>query len=161
MNLVTILIPVLLMAIKSLELAIIDTTLPAIGAPTTVVQDKPENPPLELKLAVTNAGVRLLGADEFLADPEERFLPCKSSGPCRGLDDYSWGDLSERLLIIKNAAVEQGRDSSNVILIPESNLRYEILIKVMDVARNKPVEGEGATPITLFPHAVFAGGTNK
>ena len=67
MNLVTILIPVLLMAIKSLELAVIDTSLPAISPSVTTPPDNiPDKPPLSLKMAVTNQGIRILGANEYL-----------------------------------------------------------------------------------------------
>jgi hypothetical protein len=67
MNLVTILIPVLLMAIKSLELAVIDTSLPAISTSVSAPPDNiPDKPPLQLKMAVTNQGIRILGANEYL-----------------------------------------------------------------------------------------------
>ena len=45
MNLVTILIPFLLMAASFISLAVIDTTLPAIGDPTP--QEEPDEPPKE------------------------------------------------------------------------------------------------------------------
>lgn len=174
MNLVTILIPVLLMAIKSLELAVIDTTLPAISsAPPDTSQKLPDNPPLALKLAVTNMGIRILGANKYLypdgtapkaAEGEKTppTVPCKSNGACRGIDDYNWGDLGEKLYMIKKGAQADERDSDSVVLIPESNLRYEILVRVMDVTRNNPnaKDSEG-TPFRLFPNVVLAGGTNQ
>jgi hypothetical protein len=171
MNLVTILIPVLLMAIKSLELAVIDTTLPAIGPPTESAE-VPENPPLALKLAVTNMGLRILGANKYLypegapvaAEGEKTppTVPCKSNSTCRGIDDYDWADLGQKLYMIKQEAQKDERDSDNIVLIPEGNLRYEILVRVMDVSRNNPSakDSEG-TPFKLFPNVVLAGGTNQ
>jgi hypothetical protein len=171
MNLVTILIPVLLMAIKSLELAVIDTTLPAIGQPTEVAE-VPQNPPLALKLAVTNMGIRILGANNYLypdgapkaAEGEKTppTVPCKSNSTCRGVDDYNWGDLGQKLYMIKQEAQKDERDSDNIVLIPESNLRYEILVKVMDISRNNPsAKDSDGNSFKLFPNVVLAGGTNQ
>ena len=65
MNLVTILIPFLIMAAQFVQLAVIDSTLPAIGAPTTS-DEKPDKPPLNLSLAITDRGVTVMGADAIL-----------------------------------------------------------------------------------------------
>ena len=50
MNLVTILIPFLLMASSFVSLAAIDSTLPAIGQPPEVTEED-EDPPLNLSIA--------------------------------------------------------------------------------------------------------------
>ena len=144
----------------------IDTSLPAIspgGAPPQEVQDKP---PLQLKLAVTNQGIRILGANEYLYpgqvktenEDEESGKPdveCKSKGRCKNLDDYDWSDLSQKLTQIKKAAQDDDRDSDSVVLISDSNIRYEILVKLMDTTR-KSADGS-----RLFPSVSIAGGTNQ
>ena len=66
MNLVTILIPFLIMAAEFVQLAVIDSTLPAIGAPTPQ-EEKPDTPPLSLSLAITARGVTVMGADAVLS----------------------------------------------------------------------------------------------
>jgi len=170
MNLVTILIPVLLVAIKSLELVVLDTTLPAMSTAPANVEDKPDKPPLNLSMAVTNTGIRLIGANEYLypagtpptgegasAPPT---VPCKSQGKCRGLEDYDWADLRSKLTMIKTAAQNDDRDSDNVILVPESSIRYEIIIKAMDTSRNNPDILDGENFKKLFPNVVIAGGAN-
>jgi len=185
MNLVTILIPVLLMAIKSLELAVIDTTLPAIGAPTESTEDVPDKPPLALKLAITNMGIRILGADNYLypegrpaASEGEKSPPditCKSNDRCSGFADYKWDELSKKLSTIKQGAQNDDRDSDNVVLIPESNIKYEVLVATMDSSRTLvttrensdgsiflvPVLGSNKEQQKLFPNVVLAGGTNQ
>ena len=163
MNLVTILIPVLLMAIKSMELAVIDTTLPAIGKPTESTEEVPDKKPLELKLAITNKGIKILGADDYLypggrpvAVEGESSAPdvaCNSNDRCRGLEDYKWSELSDKLTQIKKGAKDDERDSENIVLIPEPSVKYEILVRVMDITRKS-----GDT--SLFPKVSFAGGTN-
>lgn len=60
MNLVTILIPFLLMSAQFVTLAVIDSTLPAIGPPQEV-QEEPDEPPLMLSIAVTDQGFTVLG----------------------------------------------------------------------------------------------------
>ena len=167
MNLVTILIPVLLMAIKSLELSVIDTSLPAISPNVAAPQDDiPDKPPLQLKLAVTNLGIRILGAAEYLypgeakpdtADEEtgKPDVPCLSNATCKGVEDYNWSDLSQKLSQIKKAAQDDERDSDSVVLISDNNIKYEILVKTMDVTR-KSADGS-----KLFPSVSIAGGTNQ
>jgi len=169
MNLVTILIPVLLVAIKSFELVVIDTTLPAIGAPTeSTEQAKPDKPPLALKLAITNKGIKILGADEYLypggrppAAEGAKGIPdigCGSKSICRGADDYEWDKLSEKLVTIKDGADNEEREGrENIVLIPEANIQYEILVKAMDTTRSI---GAKESKKELFPNVSFAGGTN-
>jgi hypothetical protein len=170
MNLVTILIPVLLVAIKSLELVVIDTTLPAMSTAPATTDDKPDKPPLSLSMALTNTGIRLIGADNYLypagappagdAGSAPPTVPCKSQGKCRGIDDYDWGDLRRKLTMIKDAAQNEERDSDNVILVPESSIRYEIIVKAMDTSRDNPDIKDGEKAKKLFPNVVIAGGAN-
>ena len=67
MNLVTILIPFLIMAAQFVQLSVIDSTLPAIAPPTKVEPPKPdEKPPLQLSLALKGDGIVVLGADRII-----------------------------------------------------------------------------------------------
>jgi biopolymer transport protein ExbD len=165
MNLVTILIPFLIMAAQFVNLAVIDSTLPAIGPPSTEPPDPDEEPPLNLSLAVSAKGITILGADKVLypdgapeiAEGEEKppTVPCKSGGGCTGVDDYDWGDLKQKLGLIK----DQYPDDQNVILVPTDKLRYEILVKTMDVSREDPdTKGPDGKARQLFPFVVIAGG---
>ena len=164
MNLVTILIPFLIMAAEFVQLAVIDSTLPAIGPPQPV-EDQPEKPPLNLSLALTEKGITVLGADAVLypdgapqlAEGEERppTIPCKSGDECKSVDDYDWKALTAKL----NGIKDEYPDDENVILVPDNDLRYEIIVKTMDVSRNDPDRtGDDDKPRTLFPYVVVAGG---
>ena len=97
-------------------------------------------------MAVTNQGIRILGANEYLypgqaktdnADEEKGKpdVPCKSNARCKGIDDYNWSDLSQKLGQIKKGAQDDDRDSDSVVLISDNNIKYEILVKVMDTSR--------------------------
>ena len=167
MNLVTILIPFLIMAAQFVNLAVIDSTLPAIGPPSTEPPDPNEEPPLNLSLAITDKGVTILGADKVLypegapefTEGEEKppTVPCKSGGVCKDINDYDWSTLGKKLSKIKDSYP----DDNNVILVPNNDMRYEILVKTMDIARedpDAPGETEGSKGRELFPFVVIAGG---
>ena len=165
MNLVTILIPFLLMAAQFVHLAVIDSTLPAIGPPVPVdEEDKPDKPPLQLSLGVTAKGIRVMGADHVLfpdgapqvAEGEDKppTVPCKSGGTCTGVDDYDWSELTRLLATIK----DEYPDDENVIFVPDNKIRYEILITAMDATREDTENPGPDGARLLFPFVVIAGG---
>jgi len=168
MNLVTILIPTLLMAAQFVHLAVIDSTLPAIGPPATEPPDPNETPPLNLQLFLTDGGLRLMGtgADEILfpdgkptlADGEAPppTVPCKSGAACTGVEDYDWKALTQKLGLIKDRFPKE----QNVIVVPDNNIRYELIVAAMDAARqDSENKGEDGKSRELFPFVVIAGGT--
>jgi hypothetical protein len=151
MNLVTILIPFLLMASEFVTLAAIDSTLPAIGAPTP--PDSEEDESLGLSVIVTDEGYTVAGNDATLKSPgddEEEdsgpTIPCGKPG-CPTASSYDIDELSRMLRDIK----DRWPDEENVILVPESDIKYEVLINTMDATR-KDKTGD------LFPFVVIAGG---
>lgn len=159
MNLVTILIPFLLLSAQFVTLAVIDSTLPAIGKPTESTE--PEEEKLNLSVAVTPTGFSILGASGVLGNPEGEgaTVPCLQDG-CPGRDAYDYPRLTQMLGQIK----DQFPNEENIILIPASNIPYEVLIATMDATREDRgtkvrVEGrEGEVFRPLFPYVVIAGG---
>ena len=145
MNLVTLLIPLLLIATQFAELAIIDSSVPGI---IDTIDPEPGPPPLQLRLEVRGDGVRLVGAEPVLSPDarEPSLVPC-SAGPCVGPDSYDFAELTRLLGLVKEAHP----DEQTVIVQPESGVHFDVLVAVMDAAR-----GDGAAP--LFPQVVFAGG---
>ncbi len=163
MNLVTILIPFLLMASSFVTLAAIDSTLPAIGPPTEATETDDDEEKLNLSIAVTDEGFTVMGGDGTLrsegADGEKgATLPCKRPG-CPTPDSYDTAGLTELLSDIK----DRWKDEENVILVPESQVSYEALIYTMDAAREDPDQKEtdengSSRNRLLFPNVVIAGG---
>lgn len=164
MNLVTILIPFLIMAAEFVTLSVIDSTLPAIGPPQPV-EEEPEKPPLNLSLAVTDQGITVLGADAVLhpdgapelPEGEERppTVACKSGGTCTSVEDYKWEDLTRILGQIK----DEYPDDENMILVPDQRTRYEVLVQAMDASRDdRDNPGPDGSARVLFPYVVIAGG---
>lgn len=160
MNLVSILIPFLLMAAQFVTLAVIDSTLPAIGPPVEV-ETPPDKPPLMLSVAVTNEGFTVMGADAILnpagAPPSADAgptVPC-AERPCSTPKSYDYKALTELLNQIK----DQYPDDETVILVPESRIPYEVLILLMDATREDTnrKDDKGQSRL-LFPNVVIAGG---
>jgi len=155
MNLVTILIPFLLMAAQFISLAVIDSTLPAIWPPQPTQQDDTDKP-LNLSVLITDQGFTIAGAQAVL--PNEGgdsgpTVPCLESG-CPTPDSYNTKELTRLLGLVK----DQYPDDQNVILVPESRIQYAVLVKTMDATRESPTTGVGDKPRELFPYVVIAGG---
>jgi len=159
MNLVTILIPFLLVAIQFVSLAVIDSTLPAIGPPSAEVPDEDEQP-LNLSLMITDEGYTIAGADAVLrpegGDADEEAgptIPCKEPG-CPTPDSYDIAELTRMLGMVK----DEYPNDENVILVPESSIAYEVLVRTMDASREDASMKVDGKPRLLFPFVVIAGG---
>jgi biopolymer transport protein ExbD len=161
MNLVTILIPFLLAASAFVTLAVIDSTLPAIGAPPSEPPPEDEEPPLNLSIIITDAGFTVAGAEAVLgnAAPEDGedpgpTVPCTQDG-CPDAETYDVKELTKLMNQIK----DKYPDDENVILVPESDTQYEVIIMTMDATRNdKETKGADGKSRLLFPNVVIAGG---
>lgn len=149
MNLITILIPLLLISVQFASLSVIDTTLPGIIDPR---DDPPPPPDLNLSLVITGEGITVAGADAILDaildEGEGPTVPC-STGECRGVESYDLARLNDVLVHVK----DEFPDHDRVMLVPDSRIPYEVLIGVMDAAR-----AEEGTQRELFPAVVMAGG---
>ncbi len=152
MNLVSILIPMLLMSAQVVHLAVIDSTLPGIEEES----DEPVEPGLKLSLLITDQGITVAGSEALLPNSEGEgpTLPC-SGDPCAGPESYDYYALTELLGQVK----DEHPDEATVILVPESRVPYEVIVGVMDAAREDPETiGPDGTPRPLFPNVVVAGG---
>jgi len=155
MNLVTILIPFLLMASSFVSLAAIDSTLPAIGQPPPP-EEQDDEEPLNLSVAITDEGFTVMGGDATLKpEGEEKgaTIPCTKPN-CPTPEAYDIKELTRLLVQIKDS----WEDEQNVILVPESQVPYEVLVRTMDATREDPDTVDGAGNRELFPFVVIAGG---
>lgn len=161
MNLVTILIPFLLMSAQFVTLAVIDTTLPAISSEAQPVdpEDKDEDK-LNLSILITSEGYTLTGADEVLPKDDEENgpnVPCLENG-CPTAESYDYAALTKKLVTVKN----RWPDEQNAILVPETKVPYEVVVLTMDASRNDPedVDQDTNKARDLFPFVVIAAGVN-
>ena len=141
MNLMTLLIPFLLVSAQFVSLATIDSSAPSIVPPSASA----ESEPLYLTIGISDDGFLLRGNSEALeaAQPIERL----SDGR------YDFAALTDRLDGLKEAHPQE----ENVILAPDDDITYETVVAVMDAARRTA----GASGRDLFPHVVFAGGVKS
>lgn len=172
MNLVTILIPFLLMAAQFVSYAVIDSTLPAISA-TPTEQEEPEEKPLNLSIMITRDGFAVSGNHAELktggdeGEGKGATVPCVVPGCAYDSDGgegpaeaYDVAELRALLGRIKDDKPEE----RNVILVPDSDLPYEVLVLAMDATREDPDSSStreadgGCNGRCLFPFVVIAGG---
>jgi len=160
MNLVTILIPFLLLTVQFVHLAVIDSSLPAIGAPKATSESIDDKPPLMLTVAVTDRGFIVGGNAAILQSEEEGQITDVAQAverePTIPVDSeglHQFEKLTELLVKVK----AEYPDEQNVILIPESEIKYEVIIHTMDATRDHLPEGAEKVEL-LFPFVVIAGG---
>lgn len=144
MNLVTILIPLLLMGVTLVNLATIDSNLPAISDDAVPA----DGPPLNLSVAITRQGFTVLGSRQGLEGPaiEPVELPCQAER-CGDAEAYDYAGLTDALAQVKDAFP----DHESVVLVPDNKVPYEVLVGVMDASRAQAERH-------LFPQVTIAGG---
>ncbi len=156
MGLVAILIPLLLMAYRPAELAMIESMLPGICSGDCSGGD-PDPLIITPSLAITRSGFTLTGLQEVegleLDEQGKLDLPCEG-GSCSRLEDYDTHALTQALSVAKDAYP----DSTAITLVPDGRVAYEVLIAAMDASRAEIALVEGAGERELFPHASVAGG---
>jgi biopolymer transport protein ExbD len=178
MNLVTILIPFLLMAAQFVNYAVIDSTLPAIGPPTPIEEQEDEDEPLNLSIFITDKGFTVAGSAAILKsegggeEGEEKgpTIACKTPGCTYSRDDGGAGEAYdvEELRRLLTEIKDEYEDEQTVILVPEPDIPYEVLVLTMDASRENPEGGEGDEETDsqcrgrcLFPFVVIAGGVQQ
>jgi hypothetical protein len=170
MNLVTILIPFLLAAIKSFELSVIDTTLPSMSQnKSKSSSDEKKDKPLVITLQINDTGMTLNGANQILAHSDYSSLfqeleldsvkvPSKEPGAkpvkgvvldclnntCKTRKSYPWAKLRELLIAIKSDERVwcTGIDTDAIVLQPDSEIKFDTLVIAMDVSRSDEVMKE-------------------
>ena len=122
---------------------------------TTTTDDQLEAPTdedsLGLTIAITREGWTVKSGDD--AAVASTTIPCLKTG-CPTGDSYDAEELTRILSRIK----DDWPNEDNVILLPDSNVGYDVLIRTMDTARDDPRTRENQMNRLLFPNAVIAGG---
>jgi biopolymer transport protein TolR len=183
MNLMTLLIPFLLASVQFVTLAVIDSSLPAIGQPKpSDEKKKDEKPPLNLTVGITDEGFTVAGSAAVLgckngggaSDDACTTIPLTSNATycsetqCRGVPGCSadpachdYKALFELLVQVKDLDADSDgspdyEEEKNVIIAPNADIPYYVLVAVMDATRDYKPEGGEITD--LFPNVVIAGG---
>jgi len=129
MNIFLLLIPFLLLTAVFVRLAVIDITLPSLGKGGQKQQEQQKDLVLVI-LAIKESGFQL-------KSPGFKFDPINKNG-----NNYNYQLLIDQLkeIKVKYAIAE------DVIISPEANVKYDIIIKAMDRCRE-----------TGFPNVSLAG----
>ncbi len=160
MNLVSILIPFLLMTTQFVHLSAIDTLAPVLAAPGDPAEGSEDA--VTLLVILGSRGITIAGADPVVypqGAPAEAplsrppTLPC--AGACTSVDSYDWRGLTATLSRIKDAWPEE----EDLLLLPEDDLPYEVIVAAMDASRaDRGARGLDGRPRALFPRVVLASG---
>jgi len=167
MNLMTILIPFLLLSATFVRLTIIDSALPAASRATDRVEKDasptptPEEKKLNLTVFIRADGFTLAGIGGILDVAAEKDKKPESEKPPQTViakkpdGTYDYDKLKEILIRIKEVFPGQ----NTVILLPEPDIIYDDIVQVMDVARTyQKKQPDGTlTDELLFPSPVLAG----
>lgn len=188
MNLVSILIPALLISAAFIEISVINVAAPAIGSAPDQgkQQDKPDKPPLNLTVTITDKGYTVAGsggvlggekaAGEEQAGPTipiiQKTLDCsrylgtvppprarnKGSGPCvNPSDTRTFWVYDVDALTRKLVEVKDAfPDERRIIIAAEADTEYETVTDVMDASRE--VKDPGGELRDLFPEVVLSPG---
>lgn len=162
MNLILILIPLLLSSMEAVKIAVINVATPQIG-PASVAQkpqDTPDEKPLKLTLALTDRGITVFAKDQVIENADDPLGPTipkidgeeeDANGKMVEARVYDYGKLKTILVDIK--AKHQAEE--NVIISAEPNIKYEYIIKIMDISREAE---DGKKKKKLFPNVVLSAG---
>ena len=170
MNLMTILIPFLLLSAVFIKIAVLNTSLPqsadAAAAAPEEPKEKPEDekPKLNLTVTITRLGFTIAGSGAVLPGPEE-------GGPtvpkAEGAADWPYDELNKKLIEIKKSFPEE---ESCVIIPdqksdqnPEGDIAYQVIIRTMDAVRETDqavvdTDGDGKADGVLFPAVIIGAG---
>ncbi len=139
MNLISLLIPFLLTATQ-----FVSTTSVAATAPTAGVAKSEEVVPPRVSISRKGFDLALVGLEDRPGYPGG-VIPCLTAG-CENRDAYDYDALADRLAWAKL----QRPDTVDVILMPQPDVVYEVLIGTMDAARSMPTAG-GRAGAVMFP----------
>lgn len=151
MNLMVVLIPMLLLSVSFIEIVILETTLPVYSDYKQQIEEqKAEKPKLGLSIVIKDDGFTLAGQGGILKQADgSSNIPKLSDGT------YDYLTLSNVLLKIK----EEYPDEWSVILVPEYDTKFEIIVLTMDAAREYVFPDASTEKTkTMFPNVVIGGG---
>jgi biopolymer transport protein ExbD len=138
----------LLLSFGAVIVALINASVPALSEGT----DAPEitKTKVTMTLTITDKGFFVTGSNDALTDDELNKL--KKSIPL-GKDGYDYQGLNDFLLDTK----QRYKDSDSIVIIPDAEIPYEVLVKSMDFSREKETVVDGKPVRTpLFPAPVIS-----
>ncbi len=159
MNLMTLLIPFLLVSASFVSLATVGVAAPSYGTLEAPAED------LGLVIGVTDQGFVVRANEPLPGEQEVASIPliddpglcrirlCGSGHDCLAPETCHDGqELNELLLEVKRAHPGE----TSVVIAPEDDVSYQAVITAMDASR-EAIDEEGRR-ISLFPEVAMSGG---
>ena len=152
MNLVTLLIPFLLMSAQFVSYSMIESTLPEICSGSDC--GDADDPAVAVRLLVSRDAYQIEATGSGFEDLDAGLhIPCPG-GAC----DEATATLREHLTRLKDAHP----NLDHLVLVPDGKVDYATLILAMDTTREDPdaagMPGEHCDGRCLFPQITVAGG---
>lgn len=161
MNLILILIPLLLAAMETMKLGVINVATPQIGPSSEVTppDQAPDEKPLKLTIALTDRGLHLYARDQVIENKDDPLGPTIPKKDGEEIVDgkpvpgkvYDNEKLTQMLSDIK----DENPTEENIIISAESHIKYRYIIQIMDASRETKV---GDKKKSLFPNVVLSAG---
>ena len=128
MNLVSILIPFLVMASSQMQIAVIDSTMPAIGEPQPKeeVEEEDEDPPLQLNIVITDQGFSV----------RHNKTPAEEEGADDAESEEGEAEGPEVPCVDKNGNTTSDCTGTNSVLGPECVARREMVARCRSEKNN-------------------------
>lgn len=129
MNMFLVLIPFLLMSSSFLHLKVINTSVPVKSNEVTEQQPPKSDIKLTVVVALAMDNISLTASSEELT--EDKLKVFDKTLPKKDKIDYPFAEFTEALVQIKR----QYPKSDTVIIMPDDDIKYNDIIKIMDAAR--------------------------
>jgi biopolymer transport protein ExbD len=129
MNMFLVLIPFLLMSSSFLHLKVINTSVPVKSNEVTQQQPPKSDIKLTVVVALATDNISLTASSEELT--EDKLKVFDKTLPKKDKIDYPFAEFTEALVQIKR----QYPKSDTVIIMPDDDIKYNDIIKIMDAAR--------------------------
>jgi biopolymer transport protein ExbD len=149
MNLMVILVPFLLLSAVFSRLTILQLDLPQAAAEQ---QEQAELPEFSLQVVVRRTSLSVVDGASGLLLAEYENAPARIGIGTR-IEDYDFTALRNKLVEIKTSMLSgEIKDSRSATILYESNVNYEVIVRIMDTVRAKPSVRSGyAVQVELFP----------
>ena len=149
MNLFLAMIPFLLMCAAFFQVSVINASVPALSEGS----DSSEEPKKELQkvtvnVQITKEGFTLSASGD---QPEEELKKLGGKIPKKN-GDYDFERLTQRMKAIK----DRYKKSDTVILLPDKDVLYDVLVKTMDATRERILDKRLDTREYMFTNAVVS-----
>ncbi len=148
-DILTCLLFFLLLSFGAVIIALINATVPALGDATD--QTEPDKvTKITVTISISEKGFVVSASSDKLSETELKKLQKSFALTATG---YDYKGVTDHLTDLK----QRFKESDSVVIVPEPDIPYEVLIKTLDASREREeVVGKRSIRHPLFPAAVVS-----